>query len=108
MVGISLANREVLREAILFAAAHSDEVETLGIMAMERCMAALPIGNHERSGSGPYCLVLLESCGVRPIQVVVADNAQDKDTIVVTVYKPDRDEWEPDLNREKTHELCSL
>lgn len=30
VLGISLANREVLREAILFAAAHSDDVETLG------------------------------------------------------------------------------
>jgi hypothetical protein len=30
VLGITLANREVLREAILFAAAHSDEAERLG------------------------------------------------------------------------------
>jgi hypothetical protein len=33
--------------------------------------------------------------------VVVADNAHEKETIVVTVYEPDRDEWEPDLKRRK-------
>jgi len=45
--------------------------------------------------------LLLGWCGLRPIHVVVADNAQEKENIVVTVYEPDRDEWEPDLKRRK-------
>jgi hypothetical protein len=40
-------------------------------------------------------------CGLRPIHVVVADNAHDEENIVVTVYEPDRNEWEPDLKRRK-------
>ena len=39
---------------------------------------------------------------------VVADNADDKENIVVTVYEPDCDEWEPDLKGEKSHEVCCL
>ena len=45
--------------------------------------------------------LLLGWRGLRPIHVVVADNAHDKENIVVTVYEPDRDEWEPDLKRRK-------
>jgi Domain of unknown function (DUF4258) len=45
--------------------------------------------------------LLLGWCGLRAIHVVVADNAHDKENIVVTVYQPDRDEWEPDLKRRK-------
>jgi Domain of unknown function (DUF4258) len=45
--------------------------------------------------------LLLGWCGLRPIHVVVADNAQEKENIVVTVYEPERGEWEPDLKRRK-------
>ena len=33
--------------------------------------------------------------------VVVADNADDKENIVVTVYEPDPAEWEPGFRRRK-------
>ena len=38
----------------------------------------------------------------RPIQVVVADNRDDRENIVITVYEPDPEEWEPDFKGRKT------
>jgi Domain of unknown function (DUF4258) len=78
--------------------------------AMRRCGSAEEV--HTVIGTGetiedypndfPYpSRLLLGWCGLRPIHVVVADNAHDKENIVVTVYEPDRDEWEPDLKRRK-------
>jgi hypothetical protein len=40
--------------------------------------------------------------GRRPIHVVVADNLDDRENIVITVYEPDPEEWEPDFKRRKT------
>ena len=40
--------------------------------------------------------------GQRPLHVVVADNADDKENIVITVYEPDLTEWESDFKRRKT------
>jgi hypothetical protein len=40
--------------------------------------------------------------GRRPIHVVVADNVDDQENIVITVYEPDPAEWEPDFKRRKT------
>jgi len=40
--------------------------------------------------------------GRRPIHVVVADNLDDQENIVITVYEPDPEEWEPDFKRRKT------
>jgi hypothetical protein len=37
--------------------------------------------------------------GSRPIHVVVADNAANQETIIITVYEPDREEWEQDFRR---------
>jgi hypothetical protein len=39
--------------------------------------------------------------GLRPIHVVVADNPDDKENIVITVYEPDPSEWETDFKRRK-------
>lgn len=39
--------------------------------------------------------------GSRPIHVVVADNVDDQENIVITVYEPDPTEWEPDFKRRK-------
>ncbi len=39
--------------------------------------------------------------GARPIHVVVADNSADNEAIVVTVYEPDPNEWEPGFERRK-------
>ena len=35
--------------------------------------------------------------GRRPLHVVVADNADHKENIVITVYEPDLTEWESDF-----------
>ncbi len=40
--------------------------------------------------------------GRRPIHVVVADNIDDEENIVITVYEPDPLEWEPDFKRRKS------
>lgn len=37
----------------------------------------------------------------RPIHVVVAQNEVGNDTIVITVYEPDPDKWEPGFTRRK-------
>jgi hypothetical protein len=37
----------------------------------------------------------------RPIHVVVADNVDEQENIVITVYEPDLLEWEPDFKRRK-------
>lgn len=39
--------------------------------------------------------------GSRPIHVVVADNDEAQETIVITVYEPEPDEWESDFKRRK-------
>lgn len=50
----------------------------------------------------PYaiCLVLGFS-GSRPIHVVVADNAVDLETVVITVYEPDPAQWNSKFPRSK-------
>ena len=35
----------------------------------------------------------------RPIHVVVADNVDEQENIVITVYEPDPLEWQPDFKR---------
>ena len=39
--------------------------------------------------------------GPRPIHVVVADNTDNRENIVITVYEPDPAEWEADFKRRK-------
>ena len=39
--------------------------------------------------------------GSRPIHVVVADNVDDQENIVISVYESDPTEWEPDFKRRK-------
>jgi len=53
-------------------------------------------------GDLPYpSLLLLGWCGSRPIHVVAADNASDNEIIIVTVYEPDPERWEPGFERRK-------
>ena len=40
--------------------------------------------------------------GSRPIHVVVADDADDQTSIVISVYQPNLTEWESDFKRRKT------
>jgi len=48
----------------------------------------------------PSRLVLGWRAG-RPIHVVAADNPEDDQIIVITVYEPDAALWEPDFRRRK-------
>jgi len=40
--------------------------------------------------------------GSRPIHVVIADHIEAQETIVITVYEPDPDQWEPGFRRRKS------
>jgi hypothetical protein len=48
----------------------------------------------------PSCLVLGWSEG-RPLHVVVAYNAEDDETIVITTYEPDPGRWDTDYKVRK-------
>ena len=37
----------------------------------------------------------------RPIHIVLADNAEAKETVVITVYEPDPKQWETDFRRRR-------
>ncbi|MFH1908354.1 MAG: DUF4258 domain-containing protein [Chloroflexota bacterium] len=39
--------------------------------------------------------------GNRPIHVVAAENAQDNEVIVITVYQPDTDQWTADFRERR-------
>jgi len=45
--------------------------------------------------------LMLGWCGPRPLHVVVADNMEDQERIVITVYEPDLTEWEQGFSRRK-------
>ena len=45
--------------------------------------------------------LMLGWSGSRAIHVVAADNTADNETIVVTVYEPDPDRWQPGFERRK-------
>lgn len=46
--------------------------------------------------------LVLGWCGLRAIHVVAAENTADNETIIVTVYEPDPDRWQPGFERRKT------
>jgi hypothetical protein len=46
--------------------------------------------------------LILGWCGSRPIHIVIANNADARESIVVTVYEPDPDQWEPGFRRRKS------
>ena len=45
--------------------------------------------------------LILGWSGARPLHVVVADDAQAQETIIVTVYQPNVEEWEQGFKRRK-------
>jgi Domain of unknown function (DUF4258) len=49
----------------------------------------------------PSRLLLGWSEGV-PLHVLIADNSVDQETIVITVYRPDPDLWDPDFRKRRT------
>lgn len=51
----------------------------------------------------PYpSALLLGYVGERPLHVVYADNASDRERIIVTVYEPDPALWAADFSTRKT------
>ena len=45
--------------------------------------------------------LILGWSGSRPIHIVAADNHKESETIIITAYEPDLDQWEPDFKRRK-------
>lgn len=45
--------------------------------------------------------LVLGSRGSQPMHVVVADNRDDHEIVVITVYEPDPAQWEPNFRRKK-------
>jgi len=39
--------------------------------------------------------------GIRPVHIVIADNHDENEAIIITVYEPDNVLWEPDFRRRK-------
>ena len=45
--------------------------------------------------------LVLGFLGSRPVHVVAAENTQDQETIVVTVYEPDPARWDPTFRKKR-------
>lgn len=45
--------------------------------------------------------LILGRRGLRPVHTVVADNNEDNEIIVITVYEPDSRQWKVDFRRRK-------
>jgi hypothetical protein len=45
--------------------------------------------------------LLLGWRGMRPVHIVVADNHEENEVLIITVYEPDKALWEPDFRRRK-------
>ncbi len=45
--------------------------------------------------------LVLGWCGPRPLHVVIADDLEARETIVITVYEPDPEQWEPGFLRRR-------
>lgn len=58
------------------------------------------IENYPEDKPYPSKLVL-GWCGSRPLHVVVADNHDERISIIITAYEPDPTHWEPDFKRRK-------
>ena len=72
------------------------EIEVRHVIATEEIVEDYP-------NDTPYpSRLVLGWSGGRPIHVVVADNVDDRENIVITVYEPDPAEWEANFKRRKT------
>lgn len=56
----------------------------------------------EYSDDTPYpSRLMLGWCGLHPLHVLVADNTDARETIIITVYEPEPDRWEPGFKRRR-------
>jgi len=58
------------------------------------------IEKYEKDTPYPSCLVL-GWVGLRPLHIVVAENREEKEQIVITVYEPAVSQWEEGFKRRK-------
>jgi hypothetical protein len=56
----------------------------------------------EYADDRPYpAKLVLGWSGSRPLHVVVAENIDDGETVVITVYEPDPEQWNADYRRKR-------
>ena len=58
------------------------------------------IEDHDENTSHPSRLILGWR-GKRPIHVVTVDHAGENETIIITAYRPDPEQWKSDFMRRK-------
>lgn len=46
--------------------------------------------------------LLLGWIGSRPLHVVAADNSSERETVIITVYEPTLDQWEPGFKKRRS------
>jgi hypothetical protein len=67
-----------------------------------RCTLAAARVVEEYPDDQPYpSRLMLGWSGSRPMHIVIAENRIDNQIIVITVYEPDPNEWEPGYMRRK-------
>jgi hypothetical protein len=60
-------------------------------------------GKHPKWDHRPsWALIYISTFREFPKRGSLADNRDDQENIVITVYEPDPEEWEPDFRRRKT------
>lgn len=45
--------------------------------------------------------LMVGRCGERPLHVVVAENREQETSVVITVYEPDPEKWQPDFRKRR-------
>lgn len=82
------------------------EAEPFGIIHVEEVLQALDTGEiiEEYPEDKPYpsCLIMGRTLAGRSLHIVCAPVLAEKRLIVITVYQPDPERWEPDFRRRKS------
>jgi hypothetical protein len=61
---------------------------------------AIPVEQYPQDQPYPSCLLLLWM-GQRPVHIVAANNDDDGETIIITVYEPDSLKWDDGYTRRR-------
>ena len=71
------------------------ETDILGILTTAKVIESYP-------SDQPYpSRLIFGYYADRPVHIVVADNLVEQSVIIITVYEPDLDTWEPGFERRK-------
>ena len=71
----------------------------IAVEDVERTLSACDVIESYPSDQPYPSRLVLGWSGSRPIHIVTAENSADNETIVVTVYEPDRLQWDANFRR---------